>query len=113
MATKRKSAVAIARLREAAEARLAAIQDEIQRERDGLGAIETRFDMKEIHAAARTMREVLELERRERQYRERRGKQRKVVNDARRLKLAQRIAALGQEPDSAADRRETGADQSG
>jgi hypothetical protein len=96
MAAKRKPArVAIARLREIVEGRLADLQEELGREREGLSSIDKERDMKAAHMMARTLKEVLELERKERLARERRAKQRKAITDARRLELAKRIAALG------------------
>jgi predicted nuclease with TOPRIM domain len=112
MATKRKAALdAVARLRGIVEKRLSALQAELDEQRENLSALDKERDLKAASMMAQTLGKVMELERRQRQAQDKRAKQRKLVNDARRLKLAQRIAALGQEPDDGTDQGEAGTAQ--
>jgi hypothetical protein len=113
MAAKQKAARdAVARLRDIVEKRLCALQAELQEQRENLSALDKERELKAASMMAQTLGKVMELERKQRQARDKRAKQRKVVNDARRLKLAQRITALGQEPDDRENSRETGTAQS-
>lgn len=113
MAARQKAARdAVARLREIVEKRLCALQAELQEQRDNLSALDKERELKSASLLAQTLGKVMELERRERLARDKRAKQRRVVNDARRFKLAQRIAALGQEPHDRAHSGEAGTAQS-
>jgi hypothetical protein len=94
MATKTKAQASIARLRALVEERMNDLQADLARERENLSAIDTERGLKAANMMARTLREVMEIERRDKLARERRAKQRKITRDSRRRELAQRIDAL-------------------